>query len=96
LSHFSKPLGSCCFRDGSCFLQANLVYDPSILLLPLKLGWQICPTMLTFFSVEMGSHDICLPRLSCNHDSPNLSLLHNLGWQAHATTSSYWFEMGSW
>jgi hypothetical protein len=36
-----------------------------------------------------------LPQLLWNFNLPDLSLPHSLGWQAHATTPSYWLRWGS-
>jgi hypothetical protein len=49
---------------------------------------------IQLFSVEMGSHELFLPKRSWNHDPPNLSFLGSLRSQVWLTTPSYWLRWG--
>jgi hypothetical protein len=80
------------FEIGSCELLAWAGFEPqSSWSPPLEMvGLQVWATSIQMlFSIEIRSCKLFLPGLAWNCDLPALSLLLNLGWQAHVTAPSY-------
>jgi hypothetical protein len=80
---------------GSCFLPRP-AWTMFLLFYAFCSSWndRHAPPHLAFFPIEMGISQTFLSGLAWNHNPPNLSLLHSLRWQVHATVPSCWLRWG--